>query len=366
MDRSKYPLKLGSTRVWRTYTGGKLLEQWLGEGEGHDGEYPEEWVASVTAAGYSAGGGPSDGIAGLSTLAEEPSVTLKQLIEGDPQAYLGAEHVENFGSSAGLLTKILDSAERLTIQVHPDNEKARELFSSRFGKTEAWYILQGREIEGEKPYVLLGFKEEVTREAWRRMFDEQNIPEMVGALHRFEVEPGDVFLIEGGTPHAIGPGCLLVEIQEPTDLTLRSEKVSPKGREIPDHLCHLGLGYDKMFDCFRYDAYNKEAVAAKYKLEPKVVRSSEQAVERELIGYHHTKCFRMTQTEVRGEVSLESTATFSVMVVTGGDGQLRCGDQVLSIRKGEQLFLPAGIDQTLMCSSAGEEPLQLIRCYPPL
>lgn len=52
----------------------------------------------------------------------------------------------------GVLVKFLDSAERLPIQVHPDKEKAKILFHSGYGKTEAWYILDGRKIHGENPY----------------------------------------------------------------------------------------------------------------------------------------------------------------------------------------------------------------------
>lgn len=366
MELSKIPFKLNSTRVWRTYTGGKLLEQWIGQGEGKDGEYPEEWIASLTSAAYGAGGATSNGRDGLSLVQDYAGLTLKELIDRNPEAYLGADHVSRFGSNAGLLTKVLDSAERLTIQVHPDQDMAQKLFQSRFGKTEAWYILNCREIEGERPYVLLGFKEGVTREAWRRMFDEQDIAAQIHSLHRFDVEPGQVFLIEGGMPHAIGPGCLLIEIQEPTDLTLRTEKVSPKGREIPDHLCHLGLGFDRMFECFDYQTRSKEDMAKKYRLQPAVLSESDAAREKVLIDYEHTKCFRMTETKVYSETDLPMSPVFSVVVVAEGEGIFRCHDEALTIRQGEQIFLPASIERAVQCTSTGETPLTLIRCFPPV
>ncbi len=84
-------------------------------------------------------------------------------------------------------------------------------FNSEFGKTEAWYILGGREVEGEKPYVLLGFKPGTTREQWKSLFEEQDIQGMLDCLHKVPVQEGDTFLLEGGVPHAIGSGCFMVE-----------------------------------------------------------------------------------------------------------------------------------------------------------
>lgn len=81
-------------------------------------------------------------------------------------------------------------------------------------RTEAWYIIDGREIDGEPPYILFGFKSGITREKWEKMFREQDIQGMIDSMHKFNINPGQVFLIETGIPHAIGSGCFLIEIQE--------------------------------------------------------------------------------------------------------------------------------------------------------
>ncbi len=101
------------------------------------------------------------------------------------------------------------------------------MLGSAFGKTESWYILGGREINGEKSAIYLGFREGVTEEIWKELFLKQDIQGMLSNLHRFEVNPGDAFIIYGGVPHAIGSGCFLMEVQEPTDYTMRVEKVTP-------------------------------------------------------------------------------------------------------------------------------------------
>ena len=178
-------------------------------------------------------------------MVEGTEVSLAQFIDENPEEILGKKHYAKYGNKLGVLVKLIDSAERLTIQVHPTREKARELFDSQFGKTECWHILGGREVNGEKPCIYFGFKEGITREHWKDVFDRQDIPAMLDCLHRFEVKPGDTFLIEGGIPHAIGAGCFLVEIQEPTDYTVRTERVTPAGLRVADFMCHQGCyGYE--------------------------------------------------------------------------------------------------------------------------
>jgi len=98
--------------------------------------------------------------------------------------------------------------------IHPDKQYARTVFDSAFGKTESWYVLDTREIDGEKPVVFMGFKKHVTKEIWKAHFDSQNIAGMLDCLHKIEVKAGDAFMIYGGVPHAIGAGCFLMEVQE--------------------------------------------------------------------------------------------------------------------------------------------------------
>jgi mannose-6-phosphate isomerase len=90
------------------------------------------------------------------------------------------------------------------------------------------------------------------------MFEAQQIPEMINPLHRIPLKQGDVYLVEGGIPHAIGKGCFLIEVQEPTDLTLRTERITPRGHSVPDLACHQSRGFDQMLDCFHYEGLTYE------------------------------------------------------------------------------------------------------------
>jgi len=353
----KKPLKMLENRVWRIYLGGLLLDELRGQ-EGSDGFFPEDWLASVVPANNP----PRDDTPereGLScvTLADGSAAYLKDLIDADPEGFLGAEHLENFGVNFGVLTKFLDSAERLPIQVHPDKQAAKTLFHSDYGKTESWYILNGREINGEAPYILFGFKEDVTREQLRALFDAQDIAGMAALMHKLPVKAGDVFIIEGGTPHAIGPGCFLLEVQEPTDYTISLEKCDMRGEKLPDFLCHMGLGFDKMFDCFHYEKHTERELLGKFKLEPKPVESGEGYALTEIIGYDRTTCFALNRLEVSGKYDRKSTGKPYALAVVEGGGTV-AGTEV---RAGDCLFVPAMAEDFIV-----EGGLVLLECLPPV
>ncbi|MBR4765276.1 MAG: class I mannose-6-phosphate isomerase, partial [Clostridia bacterium] len=280
-------------------------------------------------------------------------------INSDPEFYLGKKHIKKHGCNFGVLTKFLDSAERLPAQVHPDKTAAKKLFHSDYGKTEAWYILDGREVNGEKPYILLGFKENVTKEKLKELFDRQDIPAMSALMNKIPVKSGDVFLIEGGTPHAIGPGCFLIEIQEPTDYTISLEKCNTLGEKMPDFLCHMGLGFDKMFDCFNYIKYSFDEVVAKYKIEPQIIESDKNYILTQLIGYENTPCFSLRKLDVKNSFNRDyPDCRPSALVCIEGSGFI----ENIEIKKGESMFMPAGINSAEFKTENG---FSVIECLPP-
>lgn len=360
---SSIPLKLLSNRVWRSYRGGKLLEQWQGKSQGIDSDKPEEWIASVVEArnkNYVKDEGLS-----LVELDSETRTTikLKELIEQDPSAFLGETHVRYYRSNTAVLIKLLDSAIRLSIQVHPNKDYAKEVFMSDFGKTEAWYIIGGREIDGEKPYVLLGFKKGITREKWKKYFDNQDINSMINCLHKFYVSPGDVFLIEGSIPHAIGSGCFLAEIQEPTDYTMRVERTTMEGNLLPDSLCHQGVGFEKMLDCFNYRGLSREETLKRWYKEPRVIETTKCASRVGLITPEDTECFDMEKLTVKSQTDYLNNS-FHTIVVLVGSGSLIYKEGSLKIKQGDMLFIPNGLKE-LTYTNSETNALEILICKPP-
>ena len=226
------PVLLQPTRVHRFYRGGALLGRLRGEPE-EDGFSPEDWLGSVTIASGSDGSGDA---AGLSRLAD--GRLLRDAIEEDPVAWLGASHVASFGTSTGLLVKLLDAAERLPVHVHPDRAFAARELDSPFGKTEAWIVLATRSDDAD---VWVGLTAAIDPDAYRRYIERQDRDALLGSLNNFRVRAGDVVFVPAGVPHAIGPGVLLVELQEPTDFSIVCEWA---GFPISPDDAHLGLGWD--------------------------------------------------------------------------------------------------------------------------
>lgn len=348
-------------RVVRTYTGGKLLDAWQGISPAFDGHRPEEWVASTITSRFAED--PNAGLSILDDGSAEPTY-LRDHIASFPKEILGKRHFDAYGESSGFLAKLIDSENRLNIQAHPDREKAWEYFNSPFGKTESWYIIETREIEGQQPYILLGFKPGITKERWKRLVNEQDIGALEDCLHKIPVEPGEVYFVESGMPHAIGSGCLLAEIQEPTDFTFRVEKMTLDGVPYPEEVYHQGIGYEKMFECFHYSGASYADTLSQVKVQPEMLSHDTNHELFALLTAKQTSCFSMKKLTVRGLHESSPSDVFCTAVVIGGRGTLRCQSEILELGRSNELFLPAS-QQKLIWESTGSEELEVLLFYPP-
>ena len=117
------------------------------------------------------------------------------------------------GSSFPLLVKFIFTSEKLSVQVHPEDEYARQVENSR-GKTEMWHILAAE----AHSTIALGFRQTVTEQQLRGSIADKTVESL---LNWVPVKPGDTFFAEAGTVHAIGAGITLCEIQQNSDITYR-------------------------------------------------------------------------------------------------------------------------------------------------
>ncbi len=322
----------------RTYRGGLLLRQFLKMENAVDDHYPEDWISSFVEA-KNKNFVKNEGITRVSV--DQKDRLINEVVESS-----------DFGEgrkNSGVLIKLLDAAERLGIQAHPTKEYSKKYFNTPYGKTECWYIISTRD---ENACVYLGFKEHVTREYFKTLFETQNIPEMLNAMHRFEVSAGDVILVSAGTPHAIGAGCFLLEIQEPTDYTMRVEKQTSTKEELTPQQIHYGVGEEAMLDCFSYVGSDKETVRKRHFL-PK--RQAGHKVF-DLVRYTDTDCFALKKIEGSEYQSKENH--FVTVVVLEDGGTLCYDDCTISLEQGEKYFIGANTEFTLRDAVA-------ILCYPP-
>ena len=327
------------TRVRRTYRGGKLIDAFLGKENPADTGTPEDWISSFVEAknrNYTEG----EGLTEVS-------------VDGGRMRLCDVVSMEDLGpgrSDSGVLMKLLDAGERLGIQVHPTAEFATAHFGVGYGKTECWHILATREKEDCAVYI--GFKEGITKTLWRSLYERQDIDGMLAWMHRIPVKAGDTVLVRAGTPHAIGAGCFLLEIQEPTDFTMRVEKTTVSGEVLTPHQLHYGAGEEALFECFLYDGISEAEARSKY-----VVERCRTDVGRErLVGFSDTPCFALEKLSCGGVI--KAPDSFVTLVVTCG-GDLTVGEEALLVRRGDKLFVPYGSGDI---ASHGAE---ILVCYPP-
>jgi mannose-6-phosphate isomerase len=141
--------------------------------------------------------------------------TLAEVANQEGMALLGTKVVAQTGSRFPLLIKLLDSAKWLSLQVHPNDTQAERLEGpGHFGKTEAWYVVAAE----EDAQLLSGFRGGVTREEIRSAVGKADILNLVEWR---KVKAGDSIFISPGTIHALGPGLLIYEVQQTSDLTYR-------------------------------------------------------------------------------------------------------------------------------------------------
>lgn len=143
--------------------------------------------------------------------------TIRELMEYYGRALLGGKWN---GNRFPLLVKLIDAGQRLSLQVHPDEQACARIGDGAEPKTEMWYILSAQ--KGAK--ILAGLSNRATK---RRLIDNLNSPDVENLLHVYASQPLDAYFISAGTLHAIGEGNLLLEIQQNSDTTYR---VSDWGR----------------------------------------------------------------------------------------------------------------------------------------
>jgi mannose-6-phosphate isomerase len=124
-----------------------------------------------------------------------------------------ASIAEELAGEFPLLVKLLFPAEKLSVQVHPDDAEARALGETR-GKTECWYVLEAEPAAA----IALGLKDDADAAAVRAAVADGT---MESLLQWVPVAVGDMLFVDAGTVHAIGPGVVLLETQQTSDVTYR-------------------------------------------------------------------------------------------------------------------------------------------------
>lgn len=315
-----YPLLLApalKVKVW----GGRGLHTHLGKSLPTDEPYGEAWELHDSA-------GIVNGVwAGR---------TVGDALAGWGQALIGA-----FDPAEGmpLLIKYLDAHDWLSVQVHPDDTHAARLEGEPRGKTEAWYILHAEPAAN----LVCGVQPGLTADALRACIAAGTLADH---LVYAPVQPGDVLLNHAGAIHALGPGILIYEVQQSSDMTYRLydwDRPDLNGQPRPLHV-------------------EKALTVSMLARPPALTHTGDDTspvVELVACDYF---CTHLHQLGADEQIMLPTLGRFHALSCIEGGITVTAGGSEVVCERGQTVLIPAGLADFTF--TAGHVPVRVIRSWP--
>lgn len=259
-----------------------------------------------------------------------PSEVLNGPLKGHHLGQVWEQHPELFGKNDArgefpLLVKILDAADNLSVQVHPDDVYAREVEGETFGKTECWYVLDAQ--EGAE--IVFGHHA-ASKEAFMDMVDRGEWDDL---LRRVKVQKGDFFFVPSGTIHAIGKGIVILETQQSSDITYRVYDYDRKDADGNTRDLHI----QSSAEVTRYPHDAGEQEKAVEHMSDKVEAGSRALTMTRLIQAEY---FTVYHWKLEGTVETPLMKDYLLASVIEGKGEIIAGRMSFPIQKGDHFFLP--------------------------
>ena len=309
-----YPLLLNPAlhvKVW----GGRRLETVMHKALPTDEPYGESWEMHDTA-----------------TVANGPLAgrTLGAVLREYGAALVGPGNDPAAGLP--LLAKLIDASDWLSVQLHPDDEQARQLEGEPRGKTEAWYVVAAE----PGAQLVIGLRPGSTPQQVAEAIEANTLE---GLLVFAEVAPGDVLFVRAGTIHAIGAGLLIYEIQQSSDTTYRLYDWGRLGLDGQPRELHIEKGIQ---------VANLDSV-------PEIDRTGanhEQVVEIVRSDYFTTLLYQLSPT--RGEqVTLDTGGQhFHILTCIEGRAAVSAPAGDITLRTGQTALIPANLGMYTLSGSA--------------
>ena len=262
---------------------------------------------------------------------EFEGMELAELLRRFPE-FIGEHPRSNPYLEAGelpILIKFIDAKKDLSVQVHPDDEYARNKEGELFGKTEMWYVLDA----AKDAKLVYGFYHDMDKKKLRHSIENGTVEKY---LQKVPVHRDDVFFIEAGTVHAIGAGALIAEIQENSNLTYRLYDYNRRDKQGKLRELHVDKALD-VVDLRRSSEPRQPLRVLKYQrgwASELLCRCQYFQVERMLLNTESCREMADFYTDKN---------SFQVLLCTSGCGLLLYGGSgVLQFFKGDCIFVPAG------------------------
>ncbi len=295
-----YPMLLQPalhTRVW----GGRRLETVMGKSLPTDEPYGESWEMHDTS--LVANGGYNG-----KTVAETLAIMGEALVgTGNP-----------VDQGMPLLAKILDASDWLSVQVHPNDAQAAELEGEPRGKSEAWIVLDAE----PDAQIVIGVQPGASRETLDEAIRANTLEDLL--VYR-EVRPGDVLYVAANTVHALGPGLLVYEIQQSSDITYRLYDWGRMGLDGNPRTLHIDKGLQ----------------VAETRSLPVISHRDPSADAVDLVDSEY---FVTSQYQLHDAwTTLEANGRFHIVTCIDGEGVIRAGGGTVAFERGQTLLIPAAV-----------------------
>ncbi len=251
--------------------------------------------------------------------------TVGEILRDHPDELMGRSSLPN--GAFPLLIKFIDAADRLSVQVHPDDAYAARVENDR-GKTEMWYIVDA----DEDTEIICGLSDGIDNAAFVSALQKG---ELMSALKTQKVRAGETYFIPAGLPHAIGKGILIAEIQQNCDLTYRVYDYDR--RQADGSLRELHI--EKACDVIR--PFNENEIdAIRYS---RALPASREDVLADC-DYFRVEKLNLCQNAHR----LSQNGYLCHLLCIAGDGTIECDGTTYSFSRGESILLPACLDNVTL------------------
>ena len=261
--------------------------------------------------------------------------TLADLTEVYMGDLVGDRVYEQYGAEFPLLLKIIDSNRDLSIQVHPNDELADEEHGLR-GKTEMWYVLDAE----EDAYITLGFNRYVSKAEYIERVATSNLEEV---LQKYPVKKGDVYFIPAGMVHSIGKGCLIMEVQQASDITYRIYDYNRKDadgnlRELHTELAQKAIDYENW-------------QGRKITLQP---------AQNGIVNLVECPYFQVNEMQIDKpkEYDLAPINSFVLLSCVEGHVMLKWDDDYITLVEGETVLIPAEMNSLYIVPTVNTKLLE--------
>lgn len=246
---------------------------------------------------------------------------ISDLMETYMGEIVGDNVFDYYNNQFPLLIKLLDICGRLSVQVHPDDEKAGERYGS-YGKTEFWYVVDA----APDAEVYMGFARDTSAS---ELYDACKAGTAQKLMNVFHPKKGDFFFVEAGTVHAASSGVIIAEVQEASDITFRLYDWGRENNPATRREMHL----EEALDCIDFKKYDED----KY----------HGHAEKGFCNIASCRHFGINSIDLAGprNVDRDEIESFIVYICTEGAAEIKADGESYSLGRGETILVPAAVDE---------------------